>query len=164
MRTTEAVGKLKNILCCEIANCSTCAAFRHESDGEYGEIFCGYYCDNEDRPGNERLTNLKSFPFKKEQRCWQPDFWQTKFADEIDGTDETHDSAAYHFREALIETEGGTMKVFSLSEARDWFLSHSEGSIICITQNGSELPEKECSCYPDAEKFYAIAESRKGAK
>jgi hypothetical protein len=40
--------------------------------------------------------------------------------------------------------------VYSLSEAMNWFLSNSSGTVICV--KGEE--QKECSCYPDAEAFY----------
>lgn len=41
-------------------------------------------------------------------------------------------------------------QVFSLDEARDWFLSHSSGSVMCV--KGDE--QRECNCYPDAKAFY----------
>ena len=41
-------------------------------------------------------------------------------------------------------------RVKSLKEAEHWFLSHSEGSLICVN-NGNE---KEVNCYSDAEDFY----------
>ena len=40
--------------------------------------------------------------------------------------------------------------VYSLSEAMEWFLSHSSGIVICV--KGQE--QKECSCYNDAVSFY----------
>lgn len=44
-------------------------------------------------------------------------------------------------------------QVFSLDEARDWFLSHSSGSVMCV--KGDE--QRECNCYPDAKAFYEPA-------
>ncbi len=41
-------------------------------------------------------------------------------------------------------------KVSSLAEAESWFLSNSEGSVICT--NGTT--EKVVNCYPDAKKFF----------
>ena len=41
--------------------------------------------------------------------------------------------------------------VYSLEEARDWFLSHSSGSVMCQKPDGSK---KMVDCYPDAAAFY----------
>lgn len=43
-------------------------------------------------------------------------------------------------------------KVYSLQEAMDWFLSHSEGSVLCC--NGFD--DCVCNSYPEAEKFYNL--------
>ena len=62
----------------DVANCSTCAFCRYESDGDFGE-----YRWNECAKF-ERFQYLKSFPFKKTKDCWEPNFWASKFATEID--------------------------------------------------------------------------------
>lgn len=41
-------------------------------------------------------------------------------------------------------------QVQSLSEARDWFLQNSLGSVWCI--KGDQ--QRECYCYPEARDFY----------
>ena len=41
-------------------------------------------------------------------------------------------------------------KVKSLKAAKNWFLNHSKGSLICINNK----IEKEISCYPEAKIFY----------
>ncbi len=43
-------------------------------------------------------------------------------------------------------------KVYSISEARDFFLSHSHGSIVCCCRSCDASYVAEC--FPDAEKFY----------
>ncbi|WP_164851250.1 hypothetical protein [Larkinella soli] len=57
-------------------NCRNCAHFSAESDGDYGEIFCGYYCS--EKP---HVAYLTSFPFQKEMPCFKPDFWLTMMHD-----------------------------------------------------------------------------------
>ncbi len=42
------------------------------------------------------------------------------------------------------------MKVFSLNEAKDFFLSNSDGTVTCVKDG----VEKEISCYPDAVEFF----------
>ena len=41
-------------------------------------------------------------------------------------------------------------KVYTLKEAEVWFLSHSNGSVMCVKDGA----EKEVNCYPDAVTFY----------
>lgn len=40
--------------------------------------------------------------------------------------------------------------VYSLSQAMNWFLSHSSGTVICV--KGEK--QKECASYPEAKAFY----------
>jgi|GEM_PF-5308500 hypothetical protein len=57
---------LKQFAGVDWASCQTCMHLRHESDGDYGEyqwLECGKH---------ENYSNLKSFPFKKEMKCWAP--------------------------------------------------------------------------------------------
>ena len=61
------------------ANCSTCAYLGWEGDGpEYNGNWA--VCDN---PQKKHVSNLKTFPFKSDQKCWKPEFWHSKFADEV---------------------------------------------------------------------------------
>lgn len=71
------IEKLKEIMGIDSANCDTCTHFGSDGDGpEYNGSWP--VCDK-DLP----KTFLKSFPFKKEQECWEPNFWFSKFADAI---------------------------------------------------------------------------------
>ena len=45
-------------------------------------------------------------------------------------------------------------KVNTLEQAKDFFLSHSAGSVVCVNEEGLE---KECSVFGDAESFYGGA-------
>ena len=42
-------------------------------------------------------------------------------------------------------------KLYNLEEAKNWFLSHSSGSVVCVNKLGVE---KECNYYFAAEEFY----------
>jgi hypothetical protein len=75
----------------EVANCQTCHYLGSESDGaEYstGWPSCGKV---------DRYQWLKSFPFKKEMRCWEPSFWHSKFAEHFDGNAYPDDPATDAF-------------------------------------------------------------------
>lgn len=39
----------------------------------------------------------------------------------------------------------------NMQQAREHFLSHGQGNLICIGKDGTEL---QVNCYPDAEKFF----------
>lgn len=55
--------------------CKNCHVGGHETDGDYGEIDCGWWCgakDDETEP--DAICDL-----------WLPDFWETPFADEVGG-------------------------------------------------------------------------------
>ena len=43
------------------------------------------------------------------------------------------------------------MKVYSLDEARDFFLRNSSESVVCVKTR----EEKECKCYPEAQEFFS---------
>lgn len=47
-------------------------------------------------------------------------------------------------------------KVHSLDAARDWFLAHSEGSVICVLtgEDGSVKKEGACASFDEALAFY----------
>lgn len=65
----EAVGIDK-------ANCASCACLGTEDDGNFPEHAISWPVCHE----FERYQYLKPFPFNTEQKCWQPEFWQSKFA------------------------------------------------------------------------------------
>lgn len=82
-----------------LANCENCPYIEDVSDGwEYGQgpwWICG-------KKGRQHVSNLKSFPFKAEQKCWEPDFWRSRFPDMIkNGEDEDVGVACTAYREAL---------------------------------------------------------------
>ena len=87
---------LKEKLGINNANCETCAYLGSEGDGpEYNGTWpvCNKF---------ERMGYLKSFPFKKEMKCWHPEFWRSKFAKMIkNGTDEEMKKATNAFHEAM---------------------------------------------------------------
>ncbi len=79
----------------EKANCQTCKNVGSEGDGyEYnGEwSVCRKF---------PRYEFLKPFPFKTEQKCWEPEFWHSKFTSIVDGTDESVLKAIKAFQEAI---------------------------------------------------------------
>jgi hypothetical protein len=87
---------LKDKMVINIANCGTCTFLGSDGDGpEYNGSWpvCSKI---------ERMGYLKSFPFKKEMKCWVPEFWHSKFAMMIEkGTDEELRNAGKAFAVAL---------------------------------------------------------------
>jgi hypothetical protein len=63
----------------ECANCSTCCYLGSESDGGEPEYSTSWPVCRK----FPQYEYLKSFPFRKEMRCWEPEFWVSKFAEEI---------------------------------------------------------------------------------
>jgi hypothetical protein len=87
---------LKETMGIDRAACVTCFHLGSEdSGGDYPEHIWST-CEKIDK-----YNNLKSFPFKKEMSCWEPDFWFSKFADLVDGTDKSVDDAMEAFCIAL---------------------------------------------------------------
>ena len=77
-------------------SCRNCAELDDVSDGiEYG-AYPIYVCAE-----NPSYENLTSFPFKKPMKCFHPSFWHTVFAEQIDGTDESHMAAMKAFMDAV---------------------------------------------------------------
>lgn len=62
-------------------NCSNCAYLWDDGESVDGYTLYNFYRCHK-RP---EVENLKSFPFKKEQACFQKEFWLTEFADEYIG-------------------------------------------------------------------------------
>jgi len=94
----------------ECANCKSCAYLGYEEDGGYPESNISWpSCEK-----FERYQYLKPFPFKTEQKCWEPEFWYSKFADEIKTREDTEvNSAIVNFaaaRDSLTPpTEAGVL-------------------------------------------------------
>ena len=80
----EAVGRslhsvvlrLKLATGISCANCETCARLSREDDGNYPEQAISWSVCTK----RQHVSNLKNFPFKTEQNCWEPEFWHSKFA------------------------------------------------------------------------------------
>ena len=91
----EAIKQATGI---ETANCETCHFLGGDGDGyEYNGTWP--VCCNLKRKG---VDNLTSFPFKTEQKCWVPEFWQSKFCMMIKhGEDEEVLLLCKQFREAI---------------------------------------------------------------
>jgi len=82
------------------SNCSTCAYQGRDSDGGEPEYSISW-------PVCEKFGQyqyLKSFPFKKEMACWEPEFWLSKFTDQITtGADQEVLDACGKFADAVQE-------------------------------------------------------------
>jgi len=91
-----AVKRIKRATGIECANCSTCLHLGTDGDGpEYNGNWP--ICSK-----TERYSYLRSFPFKKEMKCWEPNFWYSKFANGIKtGSDAEMERLSNRFREAL---------------------------------------------------------------
>ena len=102
----EVIGRLKEAMGIKRANCGTCAQLGTDDNGGYPEYVISWkICEVDDR-----MVNLRSFPFKKDMSCWWPEFWHSKFADIIDGTDESENRASEEFKKAIAAAcpkEGG---------------------------------------------------------
>ena len=95
---------LKEKMGISVANCKTCMHRGSDGDGNYPEIevTCPI-CDK-----IERMGNLNAFPFKKEMKCWEPEFWCSRFVDTIkNGTDEEVQLAVDAFCKAKESIEHG---------------------------------------------------------
>ena len=63
----------------ERANCASCAYRGSDDNGGSPEYSVSWaICEK-----FERYQYLKPFPFTTEQKCWEPDFWHSKFVHEI---------------------------------------------------------------------------------
>jgi len=92
----EAIKKATGI---KKANCHSCAYLSSESCGGEPEYSVSWpICS---KKGHERYEHLKPFPFKTEQKCWKPEFWASKFADDIDGSHDSVMSAIERFKQAV---------------------------------------------------------------
>lgn len=63
----------------DTANCLTCANLGTEDDGNYPEYAVSWHVCRR----FPHYENLKNFPFKTEQKCWEPEFWHSTFTDLI---------------------------------------------------------------------------------
>lgn len=87
--------KIKQKLGIKKCDCSTCANMYFEDDGNYAEYAISWPSCSK----RESFQYLKSFPFKKEKECYEPDFWHSKFTKMIDGSDKSVYAAMDKFLE-----------------------------------------------------------------
>lgn len=110
------VQRLKEAAGVTTANCESCCHLGSEGDGpEYNGSWP--VCDK-----IERYGFLKSFPFKKEMPCWYPEFWASKFSEEIrTGSDEEHERICAKWHAALAEAvePSQQLETTDLSDAPD---------------------------------------------
>ena len=87
----------------EVASCKTCLHLGSDDDGNFPEFVISWpICNKVDR-----YQYLKSFPFKKEMDCWEPEFWHSKFADMVNGCDESMGAACKAYRIAKATAAPG---------------------------------------------------------
>ena len=70
---------MKSIMGINKANCETCSHLGTEDDGNWPEYAISWSVCRK----FPKFEHLKPFPFKKERPCWEPEFWQSKFAERI---------------------------------------------------------------------------------
>jgi len=98
--------KLKMAVGIETANCGTCAYRGTDDDGNFPEHAISWHVCT--KSGREHVSNLKSFPFAKEQPCWEPEFWCSSFAEKIKtGTREEVDALFAEFLDAINNAANG---------------------------------------------------------
>ena len=77
--------------------CENCDCYRCYAVGDYGsgpyEIYCTKVDDKEDD---------EDFPHTPAPDCYEPNFWLSAFANDVDGTEEGLDNAFKRFR-AYVE-------------------------------------------------------------
>lgn len=76
-----------------IGNCSTCT---HISTDDAGDDFFSYPFDVCEKI--PRMSNLKSFPFKKSMPCHELNFWHSEFASRINGDPANDDKVFADFK------------------------------------------------------------------
>ncbi len=81
--------ELKERVGISCANCSTGMHLGSDDCGGEPEYSVSWPVCNK----FDRYQYLKPFPFKTEQKCWEPDFWASKFTNTINGTDESVNAA-----------------------------------------------------------------------
>lgn len=91
----------------DAANCSSCAYLGSEDDGGEPEYSISWPTCNK----VERYQHLTSFPFKKEMKCWRPEFWHSKFADMVNGSDESMSAAVKAYRAAENSVEQALLQI-----------------------------------------------------
>lgn len=89
------VLRLKEVCGVPCASCRSCDHLGEDNDGSEYSSNSWPVCTK-----HESMSNLRSFPFKKEMACWEPGFWLTKFADLKTGTDEEFNAAVLAYNEA----------------------------------------------------------------
>ncbi len=99
-KSPDLIKLLKEALGIKKANCSTCIHIDDVGDGVEYSSSC-LVCTT-----NNGYGNLKSFPFKKDMKCWEPGFWHSKFQDMIKNGTDAEELAAYDsFKTAIKRIE-----------------------------------------------------------
>jgi len=98
--TATLLASLRDATGISCSNCSTCAHQGTDNDGGEPENSTSWpVCDQ-----FEQYQYLKSFPFKKEMPCWEPEFWHSKFTDQLKtGSDQEFSDASDKFEDAVQE-------------------------------------------------------------
>lgn len=93
-------AKMKAAVGVKCANCETCKHLGSDGDGpEYNGSWP--VCNKVDRYGY-----LRSFPFKKDMPCWEPDFWKSKFCQDMKtGTEAELGRLVKQYRKAVEEAQ-----------------------------------------------------------
>ena len=84
--------------------CQNCQHGNHETDGDHGEIDCGWFCE------------LQREETEPDHLCvlWVPDFWQTPFACEVGG--DSPDEVAASMKAAQSKYHAAFKAAYSLGE------------------------------------------------
>jgi len=83
----------------ETPNCESCIWLSSDDDGSDYPTFSWPICS---RDNIHSVSELRSFPFKKPMRCWESNFWHSKFAALIQtGSDQEMLDALNQYREAV---------------------------------------------------------------
>lgn len=91
--------ELKLAIGIEKANCQTCGHLGSESPGSDDPLEPSWpVCSKIDS-----YSNLKSFPFKKEMKCWSPDFWQSKFPEMIKSASDKEMNKLFREFEKIVD-------------------------------------------------------------
>lgn len=78
----EDIKRLASSLGCK-ANCLSCGCSSDDTDGDYGELFCGTVC-SAGKAGDETYLEDANISLEEEKACWEPDFWKTPGSEFLD--------------------------------------------------------------------------------
>jgi len=105
------IEKLKKLSGDPLANCLSCYFGRTESDGEYGQTYCGCYCDKATRLGKRlgiEIDTVEDLGWEAdtEKDCWFPQLYDLIWDyDSGEGTDEDSQAYEHKLRTFIKKTE-----------------------------------------------------------